>query len=168
MPGMKWIEPIFFSKTSRNLIFSQIFGHQRAKIDARNVNMNRGPKTHPIKVIARYEMKWANSFLKKFRKPCLHMVGWTVARKGESNILVPPFYNWGSGGIMIWALEYVNGEMSGAEASKCVIVSRVINSRWTTGAINLFNTLKLRQNGHYFPDDIFKCVFLEWKGMNFD
>ena len=29
----------------------------------------------------------------------------------------------------------------------------------------VFNTLRLRQNGHHFPDDIFKCIFLnenEW------
>ena len=31
--------------------------------------MYRGQETHPIKVNARYEMNWANSFFKKFRKP---------------------------------------------------------------------------------------------------
>ena len=37
-------------------IFDQIFGHQRAKIEARYTKMNRGQKTHPIRVNARYEM----------------------------------------------------------------------------------------------------------------
>ena len=27
-------------------------------------------------------------------------------------------------------------------------------------SINSFNTLRLRQNGCHFPDDIFKCIFL--------
>ena len=62
MPGMKWIEPIVFSKRSGNPIFGQIFGHQRAKNEARNTKMNRGQLTHPIRVNARYEMNWANSF----------------------------------------------------------------------------------------------------------
>ena len=31
-----------------------------------------------------------------------------------------------------------------------------------------FNTLRPRQNGCHFTDDIFKCIFLEWKCMNFD
>ena len=29
------------------------------------------------------------------------------------------------------------------------------------------NTLRPRQDGRHFPDDIFKCIFLEWKCMNF-
>ena len=31
--------------------------------------MYRGQETHPIRINARYEMNWANSFFKKFRKP---------------------------------------------------------------------------------------------------
>ena len=31
-----------------------------------------------------------------------------------------------------------------------------------------FNTLMPRQNGRHFPDDIFKCILLEWNCMNFD
>ena len=31
--------------------------------------MYRGQETHPIRINARYEMNWANSYFKKFRKP---------------------------------------------------------------------------------------------------
>ena len=58
---MKWIEPIVFSKSSRNPIFGQIFGHQRAENEARNTKMYRGQETHTIRVNTRYEMNWANS-----------------------------------------------------------------------------------------------------------
>ena len=30
----------------------------------------------------------------------------------------------------------------------------------STGAIDLLNTLRLRQNGRHFADAIFKCIFL--------
>ena len=94
MPGMKWIEPIVFSKNSGKPIFGQIFGHQRAKNGARNTKMNGGQETHPIRVNARYEMNWVNSFFKKFRKPCLQTDGQTDRRperqtdrhQGESGI----------------------------------------------------------------------------------
>ena len=69
MPSMKWIGPIVFSKSSGNPIFGQILGHQRAKNEARNPKMNRGQETLPIRVYARYDMKWANSFFKGFWKP---------------------------------------------------------------------------------------------------
>ena len=62
---MKWIEPNRFSKSYRNPIFGQMFGHQRAEIDARNTKMNRGQVTHPIWTNFRYEMNWANSFFPK-------------------------------------------------------------------------------------------------------
>ena len=62
---------------SRNPIFSQIFGHQRAENEARNTKMYRGQETHPIRINARYEMNWANSFFNKFRKPCLQTDGQT-------------------------------------------------------------------------------------------
>ena len=108
MPRMKWIEPIVFSKSSGNPIFGQIFGHQRAKNEARDTKMNRGQETHPIRVNARYEMNWVNSFFKKFRKPCLQTDGRTDGRtdrhRGESNI--PPFHLRWSGGITIGYLFY--------------------------------------------------------------
>ena len=62
---MKRIEPIVFSKSSGNPIFGQIFGHQRAKNEVRNTKMYRGQETHPVRVNARYEMDWANSFFHK-------------------------------------------------------------------------------------------------------
>ena len=46
----------------------QIFGHQRAQNDARNTKMNSRQETHPIRVISRYEMNWADNFIKKFQK----------------------------------------------------------------------------------------------------
>ena len=64
MPVIKLIEPIIFSKSSWNPIFGQIFGLQRAGNEARNTKMCRGQETHPIRVNARYEMNWANSFSK--------------------------------------------------------------------------------------------------------
>ena len=65
MPSMKWIGPIVFSKISGNPICGQIFGHQRAKNEARNTKINWGQETHPIRVNARCEMNWANSFFQK-------------------------------------------------------------------------------------------------------
>ena len=81
--GKKLIEPRLFTKSSGNTIFGQIFGHQRAKNEARNTKMHkgqethplrinaryRGQETHPIRINARYEINWDNSFFKKFRKP---------------------------------------------------------------------------------------------------
>ena len=32
--------------------------------------------------------------------------------------------------------------------------------QWCSWACRLLNTLRPRQNGHHFPDDIFKCIFL--------
>ena len=69
MPGMKWIEPIVFSKRSGNPIFHHIFGQQRAGNEAKDTKMYRGQETHPIRVNARYVMNETNSFFKKFRKP---------------------------------------------------------------------------------------------------
>ena len=33
---------------------------------------------------------------------------------------------------------------------------------------HLLNTLRPRQDGRHFADDIFKCIFLEWKCLNSD
>ena len=92
-----------FSKSSGNPIFGQIFGHQRAKNEARGAKMNKGQGTHPIRVNAMYEMNWANIFFKKFRKPCLQTdgrtYGWTDRHRGESSI--PPFHLRWSEGIKI-------------------------------------------------------------------
>ena len=75
----------FFSKSSGNPISSQIFGHQRAENEARNTKMYRGQETHPIRINARYEMNWANSFFfKKFQEP--HF---------RSNIWPPEGRKWG-------------------------------------------------------------------------
>ena len=65
MAGMKWIEPIVFLKNPGNPIFGQIFGHQRAENEARNTKMYRGQETYPIRINARYDMDWANSFFQK-------------------------------------------------------------------------------------------------------
>ena len=63
--GIKRIEPIVFSKSSENPVFSQIFGHQRAQNEFRNMKMYRGQETHPIRINVRYEMNWAGSFFQK-------------------------------------------------------------------------------------------------------
>ena len=55
------------------------------KNEARNAKMNRGEEIHPTRVNARYEMNWANSFFKKFRKPCLQT-------DGPTDIRVNPVY----------------------------------------------------------------------------
>ena len=55
----------FFSKSPGNPIFGQISDHQRAKNDARKTKMYRGQETHPIRVNARNEVNWANSFFEK-------------------------------------------------------------------------------------------------------
>ena len=52
----------FFSKSSGNPIFDQIFGHQRAENKARNTKMYRGQETHPIKINSGYEINWAHIF----------------------------------------------------------------------------------------------------------
>ena len=59
----------FFSKTSGNPIFDQIFGHQRAENKARNTKMYRGQETHPIKINSGYEINWAHSFFFNSRNP---------------------------------------------------------------------------------------------------
>ena len=61
---INWVNS-FFSESSRNPIFGQIFGHQRAKNEARNTKMYKGQETHLIRVNAKYEMNWANSFFQK-------------------------------------------------------------------------------------------------------
>ena len=69
--------------------------------------MNRDQETHPIRVNARYEMYWANSFFKKFQKPCLQTDGKTDGptdrrtdrHRGESSL--PPFHLQWSWGIII-------------------------------------------------------------------
>ena len=33
--------------------------------------------------------------------------------------------------------------------------------------IEPMNTLRSRQDGRHFADDIFKCIFLKWKCMSF-
>ena len=55
----------FVSKSSGNPIFGQIFGHQRAKNEARSTKIYRGQENHPIRVNAMYEINWANSFFSK-------------------------------------------------------------------------------------------------------
>ena len=99
---INWANSFFFSKSSGKHILGQIFGHQTAKNEARNTKMNRGHETHPIRVNARYEMNWANSFFFKFRKPCLQTDRRTDRRtdrhRGESSI--PPFHLRWSGGII--------------------------------------------------------------------
>ena len=70
--------------SSRNPIFSQIFGHQRAKNEARNTKMNRGQETHPLRVNARYVMNGTNSFLKKFRKPIFSQIFGHQRAKNEA------------------------------------------------------------------------------------
>ena len=59
----------YLAKKIRKPHLGKIFGHHRAEVDGRNTKMNRGQETHPIRVNARDEMNWANSFYKKFRKP---------------------------------------------------------------------------------------------------
>ena len=110
MPGMKWIGPIVFSKSSGNPIFGHIFAHQRARNEARNTKMNRGQETHPIRVNATYEINWANSFFSKSSGILVYrrMDGRTNGRTdigGESSI--PLFHLWWSGGIMMhWLWVY--------------------------------------------------------------
>ena len=41
-----------------------------------------------------------------------------------------------------------------------LIVSAVINDSASLCSDDIFNTLRPRQNGHHFPDDISKCIFL--------
>ena len=84
MPGMKSIERIVFSKSSGNPIFSQIFGHQRAENEARYTKIYRGQETHSIKVNARYEMNWANSFFKKFGNPIFGQIFGHQRAKNEA------------------------------------------------------------------------------------
>ena len=84
---MNWAS-IFFSKSSGNPIFGQIIGHQRAENEARNMKMYRGQETHPMMINARYEMNWANSFVKTFRNPHFRPNIWppeTEARNTKMN-----------------------------------------------------------------------------------
>ena len=43
------------------------------------------------------------------------------------------------------------------------VVSKLFNSHYEDKLVSwptYLNTLRLRQNGHHFADDIFKCIFL--------
>ena len=40
-------------------------------------------------------------------------------------------------------------------------IDRMSNGCWPTKAKDEFNTLRLKQNGRHFPDDIFECIFLK-------
>ena len=92
---MNWVNS-FLSKSSRNPIFGQIFGHRRAENEARNTKINRGQETHPIRINTRHEMNWANRFFKKFRKPCLQTDGRTDRHRDESSI---PHSTFGGAGV---------------------------------------------------------------------
>ena len=41
-----------------------------------------------------------------------------------------------------------------------LILIHIGNLEQIQQVISMFNTLRLRQNGRHFPDDIFKCIFL--------
>ena len=94
-------QPIVFSKSSGNPIFGQIFGHKRAENETRKTKMYRGQETHPIRVNARYEMNWANSFFFQKVPETLSTDGRTDRRtdrhRGESS--KPPVHLRWSGGI---------------------------------------------------------------------
>ena len=75
MPGIIIFVPVLFSKSFGNFTFNQIFGHQRAEIEARNTKMNRGEETLPMRMNATCEMKWVNIFFKMFWKFCLQTAG---------------------------------------------------------------------------------------------
>ena len=93
---MNWANHFFSSKSSRNPIFGQIFGHQRAKIDDRITKINRGQETRPIRLNARYEINRAVSLFKKFWKPCLQTNGQTYRQK-SGWIQYTLFHFWWSG-----------------------------------------------------------------------
>ena len=106
MPGMKWIEPSFFSKNSGNPIFGQIFGHHRAENEARNTKTYRGQETPPIRIKAWYEMNWAKFFSKS--SETLSTGGRTDRHHGEFSI--PPFPLRWSGGIIIWCEKLIGNQ----------------------------------------------------------
>ena len=56
MPRIIYLSQFFFFFNSANTIFGQMFGHQRAEIDAWNRKMNRGQDNNPVGVFAKYEM----------------------------------------------------------------------------------------------------------------
>ena len=67
---------------------------------ARNTKMYRGQETHPTRVNARYEMNWANSFFKKYRKPCrLQTDGRTDRRTDIGVSPVYPHSTFGGAGV---------------------------------------------------------------------
>ena len=99
-PGKLWMGPIVFFKKFRKPYFGPNIWPPEGQNEARNTKMHRGQETHPI----RYEMNWANSFFKKFWKPCLSTDGRTDGRTdGWTDIGVNPVYPYstfgGAGGI---------------------------------------------------------------------
>ena len=52
--NMNWTNS--FSRNSGNPNFGQIYGHQRAEIDARNTKIRKGQETDHILANTRYEM----------------------------------------------------------------------------------------------------------------
>ena len=51
---------------------------------------------------------------------------------------------------------------TGQSLTKCISCPNngSVRSRWLDAPLHLINTLRPRQNGRHFTDDIFKCIFL--------
>ena len=101
MPGMKWIEPILFSKVPETLFSAKYLATRGPKMRL-GTQKWIGAWDSPHKGNSWYERNWANSFFKKFRKSCLQTDGWTDRwTDGRTDIGVNPVYPhstfWGAG-----------------------------------------------------------------------
>ena len=57
-------------------------------------------------------------------------------------------------GLVMWSFDF------SFDASLIKLMNKQLRSRWTGVSWDSLNTLRPRQNGRHFPDDIFKCIFL--------
>ena len=84
--GNNWKEPkvCFFSNSSGNPIFGQIFGHQRPKIRLGTLTCIGIKRLTPIRMNARKKWNWGNSFFKNFRKPHFRPNIWPYEAENET------------------------------------------------------------------------------------
>ena len=57
-------------------------------------------------------------------------------------------------GLVMWSFDF------SFDASLIKLMNKQLRSRCTGVSWDSLNTLRPRQNGRHFPDDIFKCIFL--------
>ena len=65
--------------------------------------------------------------------------------------------------LVVPFIELTMGSSSHMNIKDCSFKSHWVQfgDQWIQFIVNALNTLRPRQNGHHFPDDIFKCIFMD-------